>query len=84
MCKLTVVVVDDEPIIRMDLKAMLGNAGYNVVGEGADGFDAIALCKELRPDVAILDIKMADLDGLSAAKCINTSKIGRASCRERV
>ena len=38
MCKLTVVVVDDEPIIRMDLKAMLGNAGYNVVSEGADGF----------------------------------------------
>lgn len=71
MCKLTVVVVDDEPIIRMDLKAMLGNAGYNVVGEGSDGFDAIELCKELKPDVAILDIKMADLDGLSAAKCIN-------------
>ncbi len=70
MAKLRVVVVDDEPIIRMDLKSMLTNAGYDVVGEGADGFDAIQICEEKKPDVAILDIKMKDLDGLSAASYI--------------
>lgn len=69
--KLRIVVIDDEPIIRMDLKAMLKNAGYDVVGEGGDGFDAIDLCKSLRPDVAILDIKMELLDGLSAAQVIS-------------
>lgn len=71
MQRLTIVIADDEPIIRMDLRAMLTNAGYDVVGEGADGFEAIELCKTLKPDVAILDIKMGDLDGLSAAKYIN-------------
>lgn len=70
MTKLRIVVVDDEPIIRMDLKSMLINAGYDVVGEGSDGFDAIEICQKLQPDVAILDIKMKDLDGLSAASQI--------------
>ncbi|MDD7512194.1 MAG: response regulator [Peptostreptococcaceae bacterium] len=69
--KLRIVVVDDEPIIRMDLTSMLKNAGYEVVGEGKDGFDAIELCQKLNPDVALLDIKMDTLDGLSAAKVIN-------------
>lgn len=69
--ELRIIVVDDEPIIRMDLKAMLENAGYQVIGEGKDGFDAIDLCKKEKPDVAILDIKMDVLDGLSAAKIIN-------------
>ena len=41
MQRLTIVIADDEPIIRMDLRAMLTNAGYDVVGEGADGFEAI-------------------------------------------
>ena len=60
MQRLTIVIADDEPIIRMDLRAMLTNAGYDVVGEGADGFEAIELCKTLKPDVAILDIKMGE------------------------
>ncbi|MDY2960304.1 MAG: response regulator [Hornefia sp.] len=71
MCRLTVVIADDEPIIRMDLRTMLANAGYNVVGEASDGFEAVELCKKYKPDVAILDIRMGDLDGLSAAKYIN-------------
>lgn len=71
MEKLKIVVVDDKPIIRMDLKAMLHNAGYEVVGEGSDGFDAIELCKTKKPDVAILDIRMENLDGLSAAEFIS-------------
>ena len=71
MSKLRIVVVDDEPIIRMDLEAMLKNAGYEVVGEGSDGFEAIELCNQKKPDVVILDIKMDNLDGLSAAKFIS-------------
>ncbi len=70
-CKLKIVLVDDEPIIRMDLRAILEKAGYIVAGEGMDGFDAIALCKEHKPDVIILDVKMEVLDGLSAAKVIS-------------
>ena len=66
--KLDIVVVDDEPIIRMDIVAMLKNAGYNVIGQGSDGFDAIDLCKEMMPDVILLDIQMENLDGLSAAR----------------
>ena len=69
--KLTIVIVDDEPIIRMDLQEMIEKAGYDVVGQCGDGFDAIKLCRETKPDVAILDIRMNDLDGLSAAKIIN-------------
>ena len=68
--KLVIIVVDDEPIIRMDIVAMLKNAGYNVIGQGSDGFDAIDLCKELMPDVILLDIQMENLDGLSAARVI--------------
>ena len=62
--------MDDEPIIRMDIVAMLKNAGYNVIGQGSDGFDAIDLCNALMPDVILLDIQMENLDGLSAARVI--------------
>lgn len=80
MCKLRIVVADDEPIIRMDLKGMLIGAGYQVVGECSDGFEAIDVCAKEKPDVVILDIKMKDLDGLSAAsyikeQCPNTAII---------
>lgn len=68
--KLRIVVVDDEPIIRIDIKNMLTNAGYQIVGEGSNGFDAIELSKKFYPDVILMDIKMDDMDGLSAAKII--------------
>lgn len=68
--KLKIVVVDDEPIIRIDIKNMLTNAGYQIVGEGSNGFDAIELSKKFYPDVILMDIKMDDMDGLSAAKII--------------
>lgn len=71
MANLRVVVVDDEPVIRMDLKVMLKNAGYEVVGEGSDGFEAIELCRKLKPDVVLLDIRMPNLDGMSAASVIS-------------
>lgn len=70
--KFRVVVVDDEPIIRMDLVSILENAGHEVVGQGIDGFEAIDLCQKERPDVVLLDIRMEMLDGLSAAKIISS------------
>lgn len=70
MSRIKVVIADDEPIIRMDLRELLLAEGYQVVGEGADGFDAIEICKEMRPDLALLDVKMPLLDGLSAASII--------------
>ena len=65
-----VVIADDEPITRMDLKELLLSEGYQVVGEAADGFDAVEICKQTRPDLVLMDIKMPLLDGLSAAKLV--------------
>ncbi|GKT26244.1 Transcriptional regulatory protein WalR-like protein, partial [Aduncisulcus paluster] len=69
MCR-KIVIADDEPITRMNIAEMLEEAGYEVVGEAADGFDAVELCKRNRPDLAMLDVKMPLLDGLNAAKII--------------
>lgn len=68
--KSRIVIVDDEPIIRLDVKEMLLAAGYDIVGEASDGFEAIRICDELKPDLVIMDIKMPLLDGLTAAKKI--------------
>lgn len=65
-----VVIADDEPITRMDLKELLAEQGYDVVAEVPDGFDAVETCKQFNPDLVLLDIKMPFLDGLSAAKII--------------
>ncbi len=63
-----VVIAEDEAIIRLDLRETLEEEGYDVVGETGRGDEAVALVKELSPDIAILDIKMPGLDGLSAAR----------------
>src|SRR5271169_3305927 len=63
-----VVIADDESIIRLDLKEMLEGDGYLVVGEAARGDDALALIREHRPDLALLDIKMPGLDGVEVAR----------------
>ncbi len=68
--KIRVIIADDEPITRMDLKEILEAEQYKVVGEAADGFDAVELCKQLHPDLVLMDIKMPLLDGLSAAHII--------------
>ena len=65
-----VVIADDEPITRMDLKELLTGEGYQVVGEAADGFDAVEACKQTRPDLVLMDVKMPLLDGLSAARIV--------------
>jgi len=63
-----VVIAEDEAIIRLDLKETLEEEGYEVVGETGRGDEAVALVKEHKPDIAILDIKMPGLDGLEAAR----------------
>jgi two-component system, response regulator PdtaR len=65
-----VVIAEDETLIRLDLKEMLEEDGYEVVGEAGDGQRAIDLATELRPDLVLLDIKMPVLDGISAAERI--------------
>jgi two-component system, response regulator PdtaR len=72
---LRVVVVEDEGLIRMDVVATLQEAGYEVVGEGADGEEAIKLATDLEPDLVVMDIKMPKLDGISAAEKIAELKI---------
>lgn len=72
---LRVVVAEDEALIRMDVVATLQEAGYEVVGEAADGEEAVRLAVELMPDLIIMDIKMPKLDGISAAEKISEHKI---------
>ena len=66
----TVIIVDDEPITRMDLAEMLAELDFTVLGEAGDGFDAIELCRARRPDVVLMDVKMPVFDGLTAAETI--------------
>ncbi|MBC7463262.1 MAG: response regulator [Actinobacteria bacterium] len=63
-----ILVAEDEAIIRLDLVEMLQEAGYVVVGQASNGQEAVDLAKSLRPDLAILDVKMPILDGISAAE----------------
>jgi AmiR/NasT family two-component response regulator len=63
-----IVVAEDEALIRMDLVEMLTESGYEVVGQASNGQEAIALVREFKPDLAILDVKMPVLDGISAAE----------------
>jgi len=68
--RIRILVAEDEALIRMDLVEMLGEAGYEVVAEASDGEQAIELAKIHKPDLAILDVKMPILDGISAAEKI--------------
>ncbi len=70
-----VIIADDESVIRADLREMLTNLGYLVVGEVGDGQSAVNLARELKPDVVIMDIKMPDLDGIEAAKTLTQEKV---------
>ncbi|MFE4000107.1 ANTAR domain-containing response regulator [Nocardioides sp. YIM B13467] len=71
----TVVIAEDEVLIRMDLKEMLTEEGYDVIGEAGDGKAAIELATEHRPDLVILDVKMPVLDGIAAAEAIARDRI---------
>lgn len=70
-----VLIAEDEALIRLDLKEMLEEEGYLVVGEAGDGEQAVAMAGQLRPDVVILDVQMPVLDGLGAAEQIATARI---------
>ncbi|WP_309698191.1 response regulator [Armatimonas sp.] len=72
---LRIVIADDEPIIRMDLRRTLENMGHIVAGEAGDGRQAIEVTRELKPDVVILDVKMPQMDGIDAAKIISTEGV---------
>ena len=69
-----VVIAEDEAIIRLDLKETLEEEGYEVVGETGRGDEAVQLVQELKPDLAILDVKMPGMDGLAAAAQISADK----------
>ena len=70
-----VVIAEDEAIIRLDLKETLEEEGYEVVGETGRGDEAVALVRDLKPEIAILDIKMPGIDGLTAARQISADQL---------
>jgi len=69
------VVAEDEALIRMDIVETLREGGYDVVGEGANGEEAIALAREFKPDVVVMDIKMPVMDGITAAETIAKERL---------
>ncbi|OFI49914.1 Fis family transcriptional regulator [Floricoccus tropicus] len=73
-----IVIVDDEPLTRMDIRGLLEDENYEVVGEASDGISAIEICRKQLPDLVIMDIKMPILDGLKASKKIMTDKLAKA------
>ncbi|MDQ3156200.1 MAG: response regulator, partial [Actinomycetota bacterium] len=72
---LRVLIAEDEALIRLDLAEMLGEEGYDVVAQAADGEQAVALAVEHRPDLVIMDVKMPKLDGIAAASQIAAARI---------
>src|SRR5579871_2271889 len=70
-----VLIADDDPIIRLDLKQMLENLDYEVVAEAGDGQQAVALARETHPDICILDVKMPVMDGIEAVSIITEEEI---------
>lgn len=72
---LRVLIADDEPIARLDLREMLVALGHVVAGEAADGDSALRLARQLRPDIAILDIRMPGMDGLDVAHTLAEERI---------
>ncbi|MGL4730275.1 MAG: ANTAR domain-containing response regulator [Clostridium sp.] len=73
-----IVIADDEPITRIDIREMLEEEGYNVVAEASDGFDVIELARKHSPDLIIMDIKMPLLDGLNATKIVLKEGLAKA------
>lgn len=73
--KMSILVADDEALIRMDLREMLEDAGHDVVAEAANGEQAVELARKFLPEFIIMDVKMPIMDGLTAAKIINDEGI---------
>lgn len=73
--RMRVLIVEDEAIIRMDLRDMLEEEGHEVVGEARDGAEAIELAERLTPDIVFMDVKMPGTDGITAARAIGERQI---------
>src|ERR1700752_3347376 len=73
--RLRVVIAEDEALIRLDLKELLIEEGYDVVGEAGDGETAVELAESLMPDLVVMDVKMPRLDGIAAAERIAKARI---------
>jgi len=70
-----VLIVDDEPVIRMDLRAMLESMGHTVVGEADNGETALQLARTLKPDLAIVDIMMPGINGIELAQQLSQERL---------
>jgi len=70
-----VLVAEDEALIRLDLVELLNDEGYEVVGQAGDGEAAVAMARDLRPDLVVMDVKMPKMDGISAAEVIAAERI---------
>src|SRR3954452_16787117 len=70
-----ILLAEDETIARMDLREMLENLGYSVVGEAGDGVAALNLARAVKPDLVLMDIKMPEQDGISAAQTLSQDRV---------
>lgn len=70
-----ILIADDESLIRLDLREMLVELGYDIVGEAGDGRSALDLARKLRPDLVIMDIRMPGVDGITAAEELTRERI---------
>ena len=75
MKALRIVIADNESIIRMDLRELLEEAGHTVLAEASDGLQAVELARRHQPDLIIMDIKMPEMDGITAAKIISNDRL---------
>ncbi|MDQ3781123.1 MAG: response regulator [Chloroflexota bacterium] len=73
--RVRIVIADDESLIRLDLREMLAELGYDVIAEASDGGSALDLARKLRPDLVIMDIKMPGVDGITAAEDLTREQI---------
>lgn len=73
-----IIVAEDEPITRIDICEILTSAGYNVVGQAANGLQVVELCKRYKPDLVLMDIKMPKLDGIEAGNILIKENIVEA------
>jgi two-component system, response regulator PdtaR len=70
-----IIIAEDDSVIRMDLKEELQRQGYLVVGDAGDGQSVVNLARELRPDLVVMDIRMPEMDGISAAEILTREKL---------
>lgn len=70
-----IVIADDEPLIRIDLRENLESLGYDVVGEAADGKHAVEMARKLHPDIVLMDIKMPEMDGIAALRVLTEENV---------